>query len=187
MASMTGSAAKEVCHEHLIDGRQVAWGVSFLLPIYVRRRRARGEARVTTTTGEAVDLPIDVLGSAAHELCAEHDALAQEIEQLPVVADAIAVRTVAELRGDLERALSLVADRILPHIRTEYDHHAHLAFHDCRPVPSRADVDEIDRLAERFTELGRAALRDGADAPHALRATLFDLHTILRLHFASGC
>jgi hypothetical protein len=24
MASMTGSAAKEVCHEHLIEGRQVA-------------------------------------------------------------------------------------------------------------------------------------------------------------------
>lgn len=140
-----------------------------------------------TTVGEGVDLPIDMLGSSADHLRAEHDALVREIEQLRVVADAIAARPVAELSGDIERVLSLVAGQILHHIRTEYDHQAHLALRDGRPIPSRATVEEIDRLAERLAALGPAALGRGVDASHALRATLFDLHTLLHLHFASGC
>lgn len=139
------------------------------------------------TVGEGVDLPVDVLPSATDDLCAEHGALAQEIQQLTAVADAIAARPVAEHRSDIERVLGLVAGPILQHIRTEYDHHAHLAFRDCRPVPARADVERIEREAAQLADLGQAVLDGGASDAHALRAALFDLHTVLQLHFASPC
>jgi hypothetical protein len=142
---------------------------------------------VTTTVGEGVDLPIDVLQSPTNDLCEEHEVLAQGIDQLAIVAEAIAVRPFGQLGPDIERVLRFVAGPILRHIQTEYDLHAHLAFRDCRPVPSRAEVEEIERQAGRLADLGAAGDGSGAEGPHALRAALFELHTLLHLHFASGC
>lgn len=135
--------------------------------------------------GEAVDLSIDPIGSPVHHLRAEHDELAREIGQLQVVADDLGARPVEQLSTDVERALRLVRERIAPHIRGEYEHEAHLAFRDCRPVPSVAEVEEIERVAARLAEAGPLAL-EGGDV-HALRAALFDLHVLLRVHFAGCC
>ena len=138
-------------------------------------------------TGQGTDLFVDIHPKHAGDLCVEHDALALEIEQLRILAGALALRPVSAIQGDIERAWRLVADRAVPHIREEHEHHMHLALRDGRPLPPRNDETEIERLAGRLDELGPVVRSGAPDAVRALRAVLFDLHTLLHLHFAGGC
>lgn len=136
-------------------------------------------------TSEAIDHAVP----GTDDICAEHAALASEIGRLHFVAEAIANRPLSLLRPELDTVERLVNVRLMPHLRSEHERRALLAFHDHRHCPQTAEEAEMGRLAG---ELGRlwpiAPGREGdAEGLKALRAVLFDLYTIARLHLSAGC
>lgn len=140
-------------------------------------------------TSEATELPIDHAAPGIDDICAEHAALASEIGRLHTVAEAIATKPLSVLRPELEAVERLVNGRLVPHLRSEHERRALLAFHDHRHCPQTAEEAEIGRLAEQLGCLWPIAPgREGdADALKALRAVLFDLHTVARLQLGEGC
>ena len=136
--------------------------------------------------GEAVDLPVDTVERTElrHD---DEEPLAAEIEELSLLANALSLRPIAELRSDVERVTRFVRERLVVRMESDYEQAVHLAIRDCRPVPSRATLEELEQLATRLEALAPAALAGTTDALHPLRATLFDLHTLLRLHICGAC
>lgn len=140
-----------------------------------------------TSAGETFDLPVQDHPSSADDICEEHVVLAQRLVELRELAEGMPTIPSGELPGRISGVCHLVASRIIPHVRSEYDHRAHLAVRDGRPIPGREQEGEIERLGGRLLEVWTGALNSPVDATHALRGVLFDLHTLLHLHFEVGC
>jgi hypothetical protein len=117
----------------------------------------------------------------------EHETLTVKIPRLRTVAEMIAVTPLVELDEEIRAVRRLVVGRILPHLRAEDERHAHIAFRGHASLPGRADLAEVERLAERLEQLWPPGSTEDAEAPHALRSVLFDLETLLRPHFSGGC
>ena len=133
------------------------------------------------------DLPAEHREWSSDDFCEEHRVLTERLAELRELADQMASLAPHEVRDRLERVCGLIANRIVPHVRSEHDHHAHLATRDHRPIPGQEQEAEIERLARQFIAVWESAPSGTADPPHSLRGLLFDLHSLLRLHFEAGC
>jgi len=121
------------------------------------------------------------------DFCEEHQILTEHLVELREVAERMPSLAPREVSDRLERVCGLLAGRVVPHIRAEYEHHAHLATRDHRPIPGQEQEAEIERLARRLIEAWETAPGTGTAPLHTMRGLLFDLHTLLRLHFEAGC
>jgi iron-sulfur cluster repair protein YtfE (RIC family) len=120
-------------------------------------------------------------------LRAEHLALHADIEELRATADAVGYAPPAELRRRLEATHRFLTDRLLPHAHAE-----EVALY---PAVGRAlgaaratatmsrDHIEVLRLTERLGAMLAGPLNLHDPAVHELRALLYGLYGIVRLHF----
>ncbi|MFI0508981.1 heavy metal translocating P-type ATPase [Streptomyces sp. WSLK1-5] len=124
-----------------------------------------------------------------HRFAAEHDDLQDVLEAVRSAADRLSTDTGPEALASVRHAHRLLTERLLPHEYAE-EHQLYPALAPTLGGPestatmSRAHA-EIERLSRRIaTHLALSA--DGKLAPEQLddlRACLYGLHTVLRLHF----
>ncbi len=121
---------------------------------------------------------------------AEHDDLQEVLEAVRSAADRLSAGPGPEALASVREVHRLLAERLLPHEHAE-EHQLYPALAPTLGGPeatatmSRAHV-EIDRLARRVETHLALAGPDGNLAPEQLddlRACLYGLHTVLRLHF----
>ncbi|WP_314413895.1 heavy metal translocating P-type ATPase [Streptomyces kroppenstedtii] len=126
-----------------------------------------------------------------HRFAAEHDDLREVLEAVRDAADRLSAGAGPEALAAVGEAHRLLSDRLLPHEYAE-EHQLYPALAPALGGPeatatmSRAHT-EIERLARRVAT--HLAMADGDGGPQAeqlddLRASLYGLHTVLRLHFA---
>jgi heavy metal translocating P-type ATPase len=164
LPAVGGALAQEA-----IDVAVILYSLRALLP--VRHRRMRPD---TTELLARFD--------------AEHAALQDVRDAVRVAADGLHAGMTADAAKAVRHAHQLVIERLLPHERAE-EHELYPAlseeFHDQHAtVPMSRGHAEIERLVRR---LGRHLDEpDGmtADQVDDLRATLYGLDAVLRLHFA---
>ena len=141
----------------------------------------------TAFAGENADLLVDHRDWSSDEFCEEHRVLTERLAELREVADGMTSLASHEVGDRLERICGLLANRIVPHVRSEYEHRAHLATRDGRPIPRREQEAEIERSADLLIAAWESVPSGTAGPPPSLRGLLFDLHSLLRLHFDAGC
>ncbi len=141
----------------------------------------------TAFAGEISVLPVDHREWSSDEFCEEHRVLTERLAELREVGDKMTSLAPHEVGDRLERTCGLLANRIVPHVRSEYEHRAHLAARDGRPIPGREQEAEIERSADLLIAVWESVPSGTAGPPHSLRGLLFDLHSLLRLHFDAGC
>lgn len=127
-----------------------------------------------------------------HRFAAEHDDLQDVLEAVRGAADRLSDEPGPEALAAVAEAHRLLTERLLPHEYAE-EHQLYPALAPTLGGPeatatmSRAHA-EIDRLARRIATHLTLADSDGVPASEQLddlRACLYELHTVLRLHFTS--
>ncbi|WP_416071581.1 heavy metal translocating P-type ATPase [Streptomyces sp. ME02-8801-2C] len=125
-----------------------------------------------------------------HRFAAEHDDLQEVLEAVREAADRLSNGTGPEALAAVAEAHRLLTERLLPHEYAE-EHQLYPALAPTLGGPeatatmSRAHA-EIERLARRVGTHLTLADTDGDLAPEQLddlRACLYGLHSVLRLHF----
>ncbi|WTW23195.1 heavy metal translocating P-type ATPase [Streptomyces sp. NBC_00019] len=125
-----------------------------------------------------------------HRFAAEHDDLQDVLRSVRAAADRLCDSTGPEALAAVRGVHLLLTERLLPHEHAE-EHQLYPALATALGGPeatatmSRAHA-EIDRLAHRIAVHLALAEADGGPAPEQLddlRACLYGLHTVLRLHF----
>ncbi|MFF4546778.1 heavy metal translocating P-type ATPase [Streptomyces sp. NPDC001406] len=125
-----------------------------------------------------------------HRFAAEHDDLQEVLEAVRAAADRLADDSGPKSLAAVAEAHRLLTERLLPHEYAE-EHQLYPALASALGGPettatmSRAHV-EIERLARRIATHLALADTDTSVAPEQLddlRACLYGLHTVLRLHF----
>ncbi|MES5824813.1 heavy metal translocating P-type ATPase [Streptomyces sp. RG80] len=125
-----------------------------------------------------------------HRFAAEHDDLQDVLDAVRDAADRLSNDTDAASLAAVTEVHRLLTQRLLPHEHAE-EHELYPALAPTLGGPeatapmSRAHA-EIDRLARRIATHLALAGPDGTPAPEQLddlRACLYGLHTVLRLHF----
>jgi hypothetical protein len=125
-----------------------------------------------------------------HRFAAEHDDLQEVLEAVRAAADRLADDSGPKSLAAVAEAHRLLTERLLPHEYAE-EHQLYPALASALGGPettatmSRAHV-EIERLARRVATHLALADADTGVAPEQLddlRACLYGLHTVLRLHF----
>lgn len=125
-----------------------------------------------------------------HRFAAEHDDLQDVLRSVRAAADRLCDSTGPEALAAVRGVHLLLTERLLPHEHAE-EHQLYPALATALGGPeatatmSRAHA-EIDRLARRIAVHLALAEADGGPAPEQLddlRACLYGLHTVLRLHF----
>ncbi|QOV41303.1 heavy metal translocating P-type ATPase [Streptomyces ferrugineus] len=125
-----------------------------------------------------------------HRFAAEHDDLQYVLETVRGAADRLSDGPGPEALAAVREVHRLLTERLLPHEHAE-EHELYPALASALGGPeatatmSRAHV-EIDRLAHRIATHLTLAGPEGHLAPEQLddlRACLYGLHTVLRLHF----
>ncbi|MFJ3306698.1 heavy metal translocating P-type ATPase [Streptomyces sp. NPDC086549] len=125
-----------------------------------------------------------------HRFAAEHDDLQEVLESVRAAADRLADDSGSQSLAAVAEAHRLLTERLLPHEYAE-EHQLYPALAPALGGPeatatmSRAHV-EIERLARRIATHLTLADTDTGLAPEQLddlRACLYGLHTVLRLHF----
>ncbi|MFK0156114.1 heavy metal translocating P-type ATPase [Streptomyces sp. NPDC090493] len=125
-----------------------------------------------------------------HRFAAEHDDLRDVLEAVRSAADRLSAGAGPESLAAVAKAHRMLTERLLPHEYAE-EHELYPALAAVLGGPettatmSRAHT-EIERLAHRIAT--HLALADAAGSPAPeqlddLRACLYGLHTVLRLHF----
>ncbi|WP_407698450.1 heavy metal translocating P-type ATPase [Streptomyces cyaneochromogenes] len=125
-----------------------------------------------------------------HRFAAEHDDLQDVLEAVRSAADQLSDSPGPQALAAVRNVHRLLTERLLPHEYAE-EHQLYPALAPTLGGPeatatmSRAHV-EIDRLAHRIATHLTLVGPDGSLAPEQLddlRACLYGLHTVLRLHF----
>ncbi|KPI19044.1 heavy metal translocating P-type ATPase [Actinobacteria bacterium OK074] len=125
-----------------------------------------------------------------HRFAAEHDDLRDVVDAVRAAADRLSDGTGPEALAAVVEVHRLLTERLLPHEYAE-EHQLYPALAptlggaESTATMSRAHA-EIERLTRRVTTHLELAAADGAPAPERLddlRACLYGLHTVLRLHF----
>ncbi|MCC9711364.1 cadmium-translocating P-type ATPase [Streptomyces sp. MNU76] len=141
---------------------------------------ARDGAQVLTPTAEEL----------VHRFAAEHDDLREVVEAVRAAADRLSQAPQGQARESVEQVHRLLTERLLPHEHAE-EHQLYPALADSLGGPeatatmSRAHA-EIDRLADRIATHLTLTDADGGLRPENLddlRACLYGLYGVLRLHF----
>lgn len=134
------------------------------------------------------DTPAEAL---VHRFAVEHDDLRDTLDAIREAAGQLSGDDVTRGLAMVRQVDHLLTARLLPHEFAE-EHLLYPALNkelggpDATETMSRAHS-EIERLARRIGTHLRLADQTGALAPEQLddlRATLYGLHTLLRLHFA---
>jgi heavy metal translocating P-type ATPase len=120
----------------------------------------------------------------------EHVTVRADIEQLRLAADALGAAPAAEALADVRRVHRLLTEDIGPHETAEQEHlypamDRLLGGHEATAAMSRAHAEiahQTRRLGQLLTDIGPGP-PDAADLAD-LRALLYGLHAILRLHTA---
>ncbi|MBB1261909.1 heavy metal translocating P-type ATPase [Streptomyces alkaliterrae] len=148
----------------------------------LRALRVDRSARPTLTpTAEAL----------VHRFAAEHDDLRDVLDSVRAAADRLSGSPGPTALAAVEEAHRLLTERLLPHEHAEEDQlypalASALGGPEATGTMSRAHT-EIDRLSRRVATHLRLAHTGGGLAPEQLddlRACLYGLNTVLRLHFA---
>lgn len=143
--------------------------------------------RVDRSTAPALEPATEAL---IHHFAAEHDALQDVLEAVRDAADRLSDGPGPEALSSVRTAHRLLTDRLLPHEYAE-EHQLYPALAPALGGPeatatmSRAHA-EIERLAQRVATHLTLAGAGGHLTPRQLddlRACLYGLHTVLRLHF----
>ncbi|WP_327426539.1 heavy metal translocating P-type ATPase [Streptomyces sp. NBC_01236] len=139
----------------------------------------------------ATALPLEPATEALiHRFAAEHDDLQDVLEAVREAADRLSDSPGPEALASVGEAHRLLTERLLPHEYAE-EHQLYPALAPALGGPestatmSRAHA-EIERLARRIATHLTLADAAGGPAPEQLddlRACLYGLHTVLRLHF----
>lgn len=125
-----------------------------------------------------------------HRFASEHDDLQDVLEAVRSAADRLSDSPDPQALGAVEEAHRLLTDRLLPHEYAE-EHELYPALAPALGGPeatatmSRAHT-EIERLSHRIATHLQLARAGGGLSPGQLddlRACLYGLHTVLRLHF----
>ncbi|MGP4051285.1 heavy metal translocating P-type ATPase [Streptomyces sp. 2A115] len=125
-----------------------------------------------------------------HRFAAEHDDLREVVEAVRMAADRLSGSSEEQARAAVEHVHRLLTDRLLPHEHAE-EHQLYPALADSLGGPettatmSRAHA-EIDRLAGRIATHLTLTDAEGRLRPENLddlRACLYGLYSVLRLHF----
>ena len=125
-----------------------------------------------------------------HRFAAEHDDLREVVEAVRTAADRLSGAPEEQARAAVEHVHRLLTDRLLPHEHAE-EHQLYPALADSLGGPettatmSRAHA-EIDRLAGRIATHLTLTDAEGRLRPENLddlRACLYGLYSVLRLHF----
>ena len=141
---------------------------------------ARDGVQVLTPTAEEL----------VHRFAAEHDDLREVVEAVRAAADRLSQAPQAQARESVEQVHRLLTERLLPHEHAE-ERRLYPALADSLGGPettatmSRAHA-EIDRLADRIATHLTLTDADGGLRPENLddlRACLYGLYGVLRLHF----
>ncbi|MFC8348438.1 heavy metal translocating P-type ATPase [Streptomyces sp. NPDC057280] len=128
--------------------------------------------------------------SLIHRFAAEHDDLQDVLEAVRTAADRLSDGPDPQALAPVAEVHRLLTERLLPHEHAE-EHQLYPALAPTLGGPeviapmSRAHA-EIDRLAHRIATHLALAEPDGCLTPEQLgdlRACLYGLHTVLRLHF----
>lgn len=104
------------------------------------------------------------------------------------MADAIGAERLPleTLRSEFDRADDLLAENVLPHLRTADDLQSDLVRHDYAHVAAHPDHDEAERLTSKLGGLrARVTRGETEDAPREIRRILYELHALTRPHFAA--
>jgi iron-sulfur cluster repair protein YtfE (RIC family) len=125
-----------------------------------------------------------------HRFATEHDDLRDALDAIREAAGLLTTDHSPRALAAVREIDHLIRDRLLPHEHAE-EHELYPAL-DRRLGPEATDTmsrahAEIERLAERIATHVRLADEEGGLRPEQLddlRASLYGLHTILRLHFA---
>ncbi|MGW3989208.1 heavy metal translocating P-type ATPase [Streptomyces sp. NPDC004830] len=148
----------------------------------LRALRGGGTGRPTVTPGTE---------ALIHRFAAEHDDLQDVLAAVRDAADQLSGDCGPRALAAVEEAQRLLTQRLLPHEAAE-EHHLYPALAPALGGPeatatmSRAHA-EIERLARRIgthLSLARASGGLAAEQLDDLRACLYGLNTVLRLHFA---
>ncbi|MBB1245916.1 hemerythrin domain-containing protein, partial [Streptomyces durbertensis] len=126
-----------------------------------------------------------------HRFAAEHDDLQDVLDSVRAAADRLSGSPGPTALAAVEEAHRLLTERLLPHEHAEEQQlypalAPTLGGPEATATMSRAHA-EIDRLSRRVATHLRLARADGRLAPEQLddlRACLYGLNTVLRLHFA---
>ncbi|MER6090406.1 heavy metal translocating P-type ATPase [Streptomyces bluensis] len=125
-----------------------------------------------------------------HRFAAEHDDLQEVVEAVRTAADLLSGASEEQARAAVQRVHRLLTDQLLPHEHAE-EHQLYPALADTLGGPestatmSRAHA-EIERLAHRIAihlTLTDAEGRLRPENTQDLRACLYGLYSVLRLHF----
>jgi len=125
-----------------------------------------------------------------HRFAAEHDDLRDVVEAVRDAADSLSDSTGPEALAAVREVHRLLTERLLPHEYAE-EHQLYPALApplggpEATATMSRAHA-EIERLAHRIATHLELAADHGGPTPAQLddlRACLYGLHTVLRLHF----
>ncbi|NGO46954.1 heavy metal translocating P-type ATPase [Streptomyces ureilyticus] len=125
-----------------------------------------------------------------HRFAAEHDDLREVVEAVRTAADRLSGASEEQARAAVEHVHRLLTDRLLPHEHAE-EYQLYPALADSLGGPettatmSRAHA-EIDRLAGRIATHLTLTDAEGRLRPENLddlRACLYGLYSVLRLHF----
>jgi hypothetical protein len=119
---------------------------------------------------------------------AEHDELADVVEAVREAADDLDAPAAPAVLGSVRRVHRLVVERVLPHERAEQDELYPALAEDLGDdggtgAMSRSHA-EIRRLGTHVELAEADGGRIDPDQVDDLRASLYGLHTVLRLHFA---
>ncbi|MEV7203734.1 heavy metal translocating P-type ATPase [Streptomyces griseoluteus] len=142
-------------------------------------------------TGQAAQPVLDPAAEALiQRFAAEHNDLQEVLEAVRGAADSLSDHPGPQALAAVEEAHRLLTDRLLPHEYAE-EHELYPALAPVLGGPettatmSRAHT-EIERLAHRVATHLRLVRAEGGLSPGQLddlRACLYGLHTVLRLHF----
>jgi heavy metal translocating P-type ATPase len=128
--------------------------------------------------------------SLIHRFAAEHDDLREVVEAVRTAADRLSGQSEEQARAAVQHVHHLLTDRLLPHEYAE-EHQlypalaASLGGPESTATMSRAHA-EIERLSRRIATHLTLAETDGRLSPEQLddlRACLYGLYGVLRLHF----
>lgn len=130
------------------------------------------------------------MNTLTQPLRAEHDGYRVALNEMRDTADAAEDLSLPELRGRLDHTEAFLSGRFLPHARAEAVAvypliRRVLGAHEATGGMAREDF-EIIRLAGQVAALRERLISSdfGRNERRALRRTLFELYTVIRLHLA---
>jgi hypothetical protein len=146
--------------------------------------------RVATADAGAIPAHTAATRSQSHgfadRLWREHDVLASQLARLESAADVVGNEELplSALRSELDRAYELLAEHIVPHMRSADEYQKALTRRDYVSAPARPEHEEAERLTSKLARVRDRVSGDNISrARRETRRLLYELHALTRPHF----